>query len=225
MKFKAFAWAAAVVLLGTASVAATQNWVATVALNDGGHTIGNPAAKILLTEYVSYTCPHCAHFTRDGEQALKLAYVAPGKIKLEVRHLLRDPVDLTAALLTNCGAPAKFPANHTAIMLAQDTWLPKMVAASRAQSQRWTTGTPAARRKAMASDLGFYQIMERRGYSRTQADRCLSDEIVAKQMADISARDWKLPGIGGTPSFAIDGMVLAGTHTWPELQSQLDARF
>lgn len=225
MKLKAIAWSAAAVLAGTASVAATQNWVATVVRADSGHTIGNPAATVRLTEYISYTCSHCANFTREGEQPLKLAYVAPGKIKLEIRHLLRDPVDLTAAMLAHCGVPAKFSANHTAFMLSQNTWMPKMQAAAAAQTQRWTTGEPAARRKAIAADLGFYAIMERRGYSRTQADRCLGDQAMAKQLADTSARDWKLPGIGGTPAFAIDGVVLTGTHSWQALQTQLDARF
>lgn len=202
-----------------------QNWNATVAQTDGGHRIGNPQAKVKLTEYISYTCPHCAQFAREGEAALKLGYIATGRVSLEIRHLLRDPVDLTAAMLTNCGPAAKFPQNHAAFMLGQDDWIAPLSRATAAQRQRWTTGDMAARRRAIASDFGFYAIMERRGYSRAEADRCLADEAMANRLAETAAADWKKPGIGGTPAFAIDGTVLAGTHSWSMLEPQIAARF
>jgi protein-disulfide isomerase len=208
-----------------AGQAGRRDWNTTVAETVGGHRIGNPQAKVKLAEYISYTCPHCAQFAKEGEPALKLGYIANGRVNLEIRHLLRDPVDLTVAMLTNCGAASKFAQNHSAFMLGQDDWIGKMSRASAAQRQRWSTGDNAARRRAIAADFGFYAIMERRGYSRAEADRCLNDEATATRMAEISAADWKKPGIGGTPAFAIDGNVLAGTHSWSMLEPQLSARF
>ena len=202
----------------------SRDWSATVGQTEGGHRIGNPEAKLKLTEYISYTCPHCAQFARDGEPALKLGYIANGRVSLEIRHLLRDPVDLTVAMLTNCGPASKFPQNHSAFMLGQDNWITPMTRATAAQRQRWSTGDMAARRRAIASDFGFYAIMERRGYSKAEADRCLADEAMAERLAEASDADWKKPGIGGTPAFAIDGNVLAGTHSWSMLQPQLAAR-
>jgi protein-disulfide isomerase len=221
----------ALVVIGTgpaagqaAGQAGNRDWNAAVAETEGGHRIGNPAATLKVTEYISYTCPHCAQFAREGEPALKAGYIAKGQVNLEIRHLIRDPVDLTVAMLTNCGPASKFPQNHSAFMLAQDSWMAPMSRATTAQRQRWTTGDMAARRRAIAADFGFYPIMERRGYSRTEADRCLADEATANRMAEISAADWKKPGIGGTPAFAIDGNVLAGTHSWSALEPQLAAR-
>ena len=80
----------------------------------------------------------------------------------------------------------------------------------------------AAGRRAIASDFGFYKLMEGRGYRRTDIDRCLNDEALAKQMAARSAKDWDRPGVDSTPSFAINGLVMPGTHTWQELQKQLN---
>jgi protein-disulfide isomerase len=202
----------------------SRDWTATVAETEGGHSIGNPQAPVKLTEYISYTCPHCARFAREGEAALKVGYIASGDVNLEIRHLLRDPVDLTVAMLANCGPAARFPQNHSAFMLAQNEWIGTMTRATEAQRQRWTTGDNAARRKAIASDFGFYAIMERRGYGRAETDRCLSDEDAARRMAEISAADWKKPGIQGTPAFALNGTVLAGTHGWDILEPQLSAR-
>ena len=209
---------------GGTTQGAARNWINTVALTDAGHRIGNPAAKVKLTEYVSYTCPHCAVFTREGEGALELGYVAPGKVTLEIHHMLRDPVDLVAAMLANCGPPSKFLMNHKAFLLGQDEWIAPLASASAAQRARWVAAGPAARR-AIAADFHFYDLMERRGYSRVEADRCLADEALAKKLAAASEKDWKLPGVRGTPAFAIDGVVLTGTATWSGLQSQLSARF
>src|SRR5690606_27228559 len=169
-------------------------------------------AEVKVTEFISYTCPHCAAFARAGEPALKLAYVAPGKVNLEIRHLIRDPIDLTAAMLAGCGAAAKFPQNHAAFMLGQDTWIKPLTTSSPAQQARWRT-QGAAGRRAIASDFGFYRLMENRGYRRAEIDRCLANEKVAAAMAATSAEDWKRPGIGGTPAFAINGKVMPGTHS------------
>jgi len=205
---------------GPAPKPAAGNWVATVVATDGGHRIGNPDAKVKLAEYISYTCPHCAAFAKEGEAPLQLAYIATGKLSLEVRHLIRDPIDLTAAMLTNCGPAAKFPQNHAAFMLGQDKWIAPLANSTATQQQRWRT-PGAAGRRAIANDFGFYAIMERRGYSRTETDRCLADEAMAKSLAEKSAADWKLPGISGTPGFSINGTIMPGTHSWAALEPQL----
>ena len=223
MKFKrllqATALAAAGLLLGAAD---TQNWNTVVAETDGGHRIGKPDAKVRITEYISYTCPHCARFAQEGEQPIKLVYVTPGQASIEIRHLIRDNVDFTAAMLANCGPAAKFPLNHSAFMLGQARWIGPLTSATAAQQARWRVAG-AAGRKAVASDFKFYQLMEGRGYTRIEVDKCLSDATMAKKIAENSDKDWKRPGIDSTPSFAINGIVMPGTHTWPDLERQLKA--
>ncbi|KRA82893.1 thioredoxin domain-containing protein [Altererythrobacter sp. Root672] len=215
---------AAAIALGVAALAsggATANWNTTVSATGTSHVIGNPAAKVRLVEYISYTCPHCAAFTREGEEPIKLAYIAPGKINLEVRHLLRDPIDLTVAVLAHCGPVSKFPQNHSAFMIGQDKWIEPLTKSTAAQQARWRT-PGAAGRRAIASDFKLYDIMARRGYSRAEADRCLADEAFVKSLAETSAKDWEKPGIDSTPTFAVNGVVLPGTHSWDALAKQLD---
>lgn len=216
---------AAIAALGIAAAPTGGNWNTVVERADGAHRIGNPKAKVTLTEFVSYTCSHCAHFAHDGDGALQLVYVGSGKLLREVRHIVRDPVDLTAAVLANCGAKEKFPQNHAAFMHQQDKWLAKAVAASKGQQARWYAGDGASRRRAIAADVGFYDIMAARGYRRTDVDRCLADEAMATRLAENSVRDADKYQVAGTPSFAIDGTLLAGTHDWKTLRPQLDARF
>lgn len=215
---------AAATLLASGPIAAedgAQNWSTAVKVVDDGHILGNPDAPVKLVEFMSYTCSHCAEFLHDGEGAIRLAYVPTGKVSFEIRHLLRDPVDLTAALLTQCGDPKKFIGNHDAILAKQEEWMETARNTTQAQRSRWQFGTFSARMQAIASDLGFYDILEARGYTRPELDRCLSDEAKTKSLADTSQRDIQTYGLQGTPSFLINGK-LVDAHNWAYLQPELD---
>ena len=203
----------------------TDNPSVMVEQTNGGHTIGDPDAPTLLTEYISYTCSHCASFAREGDPILKFAFVGSGKLKLEIRHLLRDPIDLTAAMLTHCGDTNKFPLNHRAIMLSQDKWLPIASKASAAQIQRWSISDQAAARRNIANDFGFYDIMEQRGYRITDLDQCLNDNAKAQALAETSYRDVQRLGLSGTPTFLLNGTVVDGAHDWPSLEARLNEMF
>lgn len=201
------------------------NWTATVNPGEGGsHVLGNPEAALKLTEFISYTCPHCAHFHKDADAPLKMGYVHTGKVSVEIRHLVRDKVDLAATLLANCGDPKNFFANHNMILQAQDKWIATMDGISAAQRGRWNAPGLGAQMKAIAGDLGFYAMFEQRGYRRQALDQCLSDEARARQF---SAQTQKAvdEGVEGTPSFMLNGVLLAGTHDWQSLDAQLKARF
>ena len=198
-----------------------SDWDSVVVETDSGHRVGNPDAKVKLVEFFSYTCPHCAEFAEQGEGAIKLAYLAPGRVSVEYRHLIRDPIDLTVGVLVNCGAAAKFHGNHEAFILGQSRWIAAASRATAAQQQRWRT-PGAVGRRAIATDFGFYAMMERRGYRRTEIDRCLADEATVQRLAATSAREWDRPGVDSTPSFAINGVVMPGTHTWASLERQLN---
>ena len=216
--------AAAALLSMAATRPAPANWATRVAVTpSGSHVLGNPDAALKLSEYISYTCTHCADFDREASDRLRIYGVAQGKLSVEVRHLVRDPIDMTVAMLTNCGAPAKFFANHTAFLRSQSRWLAAANSASPAQRARWTSGTARSRFQAIASDFGFYQIMASRGYDRMAVERCLADTAMAQKLADQTSEAARL-GVTGTPSFLLNGELLAGTHDWQGLKPQLDAR-
>lgn len=223
MKFVRWILVTLAAVSATAAVPASTNWLTVVDTAGGGHKIGNPAAKVKLTEFISYTCPACGRFAQEASNALDV-YVASGKVQVDVRHVIRDPIDMTAAMLANCGPAAKFPRNHAALILAQPKWLPIAERATQGQQSRWYNGPGPARRRAIAADLKFYDIMIGRGYERTAIDRCLSDEALAKRLADQTVADDAKWNVQSTPSFAIGNDMLAGTNSWQMLQPQLDAR-
>lgn len=202
----------------------SANWNTAVVESNQGHVIGNPEARTTLAEYISYTCPHCAQFSVEGDPVIKLAFVHQGNLKLEIRHLLRDPIDLTAAMLAHCGDAAKFPLNHAAFMSTQARWLDVARKANAAQVQRWSAPDHSAARRAIAADMGFYELMAGRGYDRPAIDRCLNDEAKANAMAKASAADVQRLGLQGTPSFVLDGKLLDGVHSWAALEPHLTGK-
>ncbi|MDE2406221.1 MAG: thioredoxin domain-containing protein [Sphingomonadales bacterium] len=200
------------------------NWNAVVNVTPAGtRVVGNPQAKVRLTEYVSYTCPHCAHFEAASAAQLHLVFVAGGKGSIEVRHIVRDPVDMAIALLTNCVPPARFFVLHEAFMRQQDKWVARLQTMSEGQQKRWNNGDNGSRMRAIASDLQFYDFVSGLGLGRVAADRCLSDGKLAERIA-AQTRDAAAAGVDSTPTFAIDGTILAGTHDWATLAPQLAAR-
>ena len=208
-----------VILIGAAIALSgqSQNWLTKVERTEASHVVGNPETETQLTEWVSYTCPACANFSRNGEEVVKLAYVGPGKAKLEIRHVQRNIVDVTVTLAAWCGGADKFLQNHSALMWRQEAWLEKARKATAGQQQRWMSGPATARRKAIASDVDLYAIMQSRGIDRNQLDRCLADDVLANRLTDASAADYTERGIASTPSFALDGEVIEGAHGWPQL--------
>ncbi len=209
----------------TAAAGAKTNWNAVVSRTAlDSHLLGNPNAPIKLVEYISYTCPHCAHFEQESDAQLRIGFIAPGKGSIEVRSFVRDPVDLTVALLTHCGPPDKFFGNHSAFLRHQSTWIAPAMTLSDAQRARWANPDFAARTRAIASDLGLYALMEARGYDRPAIDRCLADRPLADRLAKNTKEAAEKDFVTGTPSFLLDGVPLSGTYSWATLKPQIDAR-
>lgn len=220
--------AAAIALAPVASAQTTQlpsnpgNWNLTIEEGEVSHTIGNPAAETVLAEYISYTCPTCAKFAREGDPPLELVYVGSGKVRLEIKHIVRDPIDLTIAMMTHCGEARKFKQNHAAFMLSQPKWIGKLQRQSEAQITRWTQPGAGSRRN-IANDFGFYEIMKQRGYRITDVDKCLNDQAKAQKFAEANVAYAQEYGNHGTPMFTINGRRVANVVTWQGLQPNLDA--
>lgn len=204
-------------------LAQQTDWTKRVTMSKiGGHILGNPLAKHNLVEYVSYTCNHCAAFEVQSHAPLKAHYVAKGNVTTEVRNFVRDPIDLTAALLARCGGRNKFFGNHKAIMSAQSNWLQTVQSTSKETQQAWFSGEFTQRMKNIARDVGFYEIMQERGFSKAQSNACLADKAAQDKILAMTKYATDTVKITGTPSFTINGKLLAKVHGWPSLRMTLN---
>lgn len=203
--------------------AAKVNWVAQIATTaNGSHRYGNPDAAVKLVEYVSYTCPHCAHFHKESDAVLRMSVVPQGKVSVTVTNFLRNPIDLTVAMLTNCGDPKRFFVRHSAFFGTQETWLGKADKFSKEQQARWYQGELPIRMRAIANDFGFYEKMEGWGISRPQVDACFADKSKLDTLRAQQAEVEKL-GFQGTPSFTLNGEVLPA-NDWASVSKAITAK-
>jgi len=208
-----------------ARVEGPANWNGHVirTANDS-YVLGNPDAPLHLVAYISFTCPHCAEFEAQAIAPLGIGMIGPGKGSYEVRPFLRNGLDVVATLLAECGPPSKFFGNAQMLLAKQRDWLEPIGKLTEAQKGRWDNPDFATKMHAIASDLGLYGLMEARGYTRPELDRCLADRAladrVAKHTQDASDKEF----VNGTPAFLINGVPLAATYTWDALKPQIDAR-
>ena len=207
---------------GTASVAApARDWsMVTTRLPSGAMLIGNPAAPVKLIEYGSYTCSHCADFSTESEKVLKGEMIRSGKVSLEYRHMIRDRLDLAAALLARCFGPRGFAGASAAIFASQPMWFET--------ANKWieahpdvTTMTPEQQMRAVADGSGLTAMMVKRGLTRARAEACLANkaeaDAVVKMTADAPAE------VQYTPTFFLNGKMVPNVD-WAKLEPILRAR-
>ncbi|MCC6481680.1 MAG: thioredoxin domain-containing protein [Sphingomonadaceae bacterium] len=201
--------------------APAKDWSRTVTLTkEGAHLIGNPAAKTRLVEYVSYTCPHCAHFVAEGTAPLKAGWVAKGLVAVEVRHLVRDRYDLVAALLARCGGAAQFPGHHEALFAAQQSWMEKAMALEGNPPDYPATMSQSARMADTASRIGLVALMAKRGIIPQRSRACLADIKAQESVLAMTRRATQEDHVTGPPSFILDG-ALTDAHDWASLRPLL----
>lgn len=183
----------------------------------GAFVVGNPAAKVRLVEYMSYTCSHCATFAREGTTPLMRDYVARGLVAFEVRNLLLNGLDFTAALAARCGGAARFKGNHEAIMAAQ----PGILAKGQAFDTRKYEDAVAGM-QAWARVSGLTRVMAARGVSAATLDKCIAS-VPDQARAQAMTRDAiEIRKISGTPTFLIGDRVIEG-NTWALVEADLRA--
>lgn len=206
-----------------AATPAKTTWSRTVTTSPiGAYIVGNPAARLRLVEYFSYTCHVCADFTKAASLPLKTQYIDRGLVLFEYRNLVRDPVDMTAALLARVGGASAFAGNHQAIFAAFPTFIAKVQKASDAQKTSWFEGTVTERMRRIAADTGLAALMRGRGYSQAQLDAALGSEVAQAELTGMTNIGRAADRVTGTPSFFINGKN-ADVFAWPALKSKLDA--
>lgn len=189
----------------------------------GGHVMGNPLATHKLTEYMSYTCSHCAAFEKESHTALTTKFVDKGKVSFEVRNLILNPIDLTAAMLARCGGRTKFFGNHRDLLLKQPVWMATFQAASPEVLKTLGEGTVPQRLKKIARTAGLDGVMKGRGFTAAQIDACLSDQAEQDKILAMTKYATTTLKLSGTPSFTIGNQPLEKVHSWAALQPKLAA--
>jgi protein-disulfide isomerase len=204
------------------TAAAPRDWSVTATrLPNGAYLVGNPAAKVKLVEYASYTCSHCAHFATESKPVLKGAMIRSGSTSLELRHVVRDALDLSAVVVARCGGPAGFARVSDAIFAGQERWLPQGAAYAETNAARLGSAPLPTRLRALADGAGLSAVGRANGLTDARLAACFAD---ADDLRKVLALTEATPAsVRGTPAFFVGGRQ-APASDWAGLQPILRAQ-
>ena len=165
--------------------------------------LGNPDASVTLTEYASYTCPHCARFHTDVLPSLKTDYIDTGKIKFIYREVYFDKLGLWGGMLARCGGPDKYFGIVDMLYKRQRDWMSGETGADVAQN--------------------LYKIGRIAGLKNEDMEACLQDQDMAKALVATFQENAAADSINSTPSLLINGEN-HGNKSYSNLKDLLNAQ-
>ncbi len=86
------------------------------------HVLGNRDSPMVIVEYASLTCPHCAHFHLEVLPGLRLRWIEAGHACFVYRYFPFDTVATQAANVLECAGTEKFFDNVEILSRTQDVW-------------------------------------------------------------------------------------------------------
>jgi protein-disulfide isomerase len=149
--------------------------------------VGSKDAKVVMVEYASITCPHCAFFHTKVLPTIKERYVDTGKVRYVFREFPTRPVEIAQAghLIARCAGDKRNEVID-ALMTRQEELF--------AQAQG-----PSGVRQF------FLNVAASAGMSEERFEACLKDEALLKTLVDIRQRAIDDLKVAGTPTIFING--------------------
>lgn len=160
----------------------------------GERSAGAADAKIVVQEWFSLTCSHCAEFQKVTFPQVKKALIDSGRVRYVWHDYPLDQVALTAAMVARALPPERYEPFITTLLLTQDRWA-------------FTRGVNSTDELAKIAALAG---MPRPTFDATIADADLKKAILTTQ--DEAEQRLK---INSTPSFIINDRLVSGAIAYP----------
>ena len=159
--------------------------------------LGAEDAPIVVIEYASVTCPHCATFHEDVFPEIKENYIETGKVRFIFREFPTAPANLSIAgsMLARCAADKQ---GDDAYFLVLDT-LFKNQGNPYQENKGWIYGDNPREE--------LLKIAAQAGMSADDFDACMKrQELLDFLNANINEGSEKY-GVSSTPSFVVNGQT------------------
>ncbi|MDX2482042.1 MAG: DsbA family protein [Pseudodonghicola sp.] len=165
-------------------------------------TQGAEDAPVTITEYASYTCPHCAAFDQGPYKKLKAEYIDTGKVRFTYREVYFDRYGLWASMIARCGGPEKFFGISDLIFKGQSDWV--------------RAGGPTE----IVDELR--KIGRLAGLENDTLEACLQDGAKAQTLVAWYQKNAEADGINATPSFIVNGKSVSN-QSWDDFKALIEA--
>ena len=164
--------------------------------------LGDKEAPVIIIEYSSFTCPHCATFHTEVLPKLKADYINSGKVLLEYREVYFDGPGLWAGLLARCQGNQKYFPMIDLIFRKQKDW---------------------ARGNRDEIINGLLSVGRQSGLTDEKSKKCMEDSTLAEELIEIFKKNTTADGISSTPSFVINGELIQNM-SYDELKKVIDGK-
>lgn len=170
-------------------------------LKPGDIVLGNRDSKIMVIEYFSPTCFHCATFYKKAFHKLKAKYIDSNKIAYIRREFIASKQDLYAASLARCKGDADSYQKFLDVILStQENWITKK------------------NYPEILTNIGSLG-----GISPEEYQKCVSDDQLTSVLKNNTFEIARMHGFTGTPCFIInEEKSLDGIRTFEDLAKEID---
>lgn len=161
--------------------------------------LGNKYAPVLMIEYASLSCPHCAHFHSDVLEKLLPKYIETGKLKYVFRDFPLNKQAFDAAKLTHCAPDDKYYGFVKALFKSQENW---------AFSKDYTEIL-----KSIAK-LG--------GIPAEAFEECMNNKEIEDKILDVQKEAVDILEVKSTPTIFINGHHYKGGNDYGKVAKFID---
>lgn len=174
----------------------------------GAHPLGDQAmgqkdAPVVMVEYASFTCPHCASFHKQVFPQIKKELIDAGKLRFIYRDFPLDNTAFAISAITRCVATdlgnEKFFPLINELFYRQGTWL---------------------KSKDLKKDI--VNIAKLAGYSEAKVDACLKREPITKGLKEVNEHAAQKLGVRGTPTLFINGEIYQGAGNYESIAKKIE---
>jgi len=159
--------------------------------------MGPADAKVVVTEWFSMTCSHCADFQKTTFPTVKAKLIDTGRIRYVWRDFPLDKIALAAAMVARALPAERYEPFISTLLATQDRW---------AFARNVNPMEELAKLAALAG-------LPRRVFDETLNDTKLQSAILALQ--DDADKNLK---VSSTPTFVMNGRLTPGAVKYEEFE-------
>ena len=163
--------------------------------------LGSAAAKVVVQEFFSLTCSHCAAFHRDTFPRVKSELIDTDRVRFVFQDFPLDQVALNAALVARSLPPQHYVPFISALLASQDRWA-------------FARGVNSTEELAKMAALA--------GMPRQAFNAALGDDKLKAAILGAQSEAEKRNRIQSTPSFVINGRTVAGAISYDAFAKQVE---
>jgi len=165
-------------------------------------SLGASEAKVIVTEWFSLTCTHCAAFQKETFGQVRAKLIDTGRVRYVWRDFPLDQVALTAAMVARALPPERYEPFITALLASQDRWA-------------------FARGVNSTEELAKFAALA--GLSRASFDKAVADTGLKQAILAAQDEGEKKFGVSSTPTFVMNGKPTSGAVSYDDFAKAVDA--